>query len=665
MDALIRVLYEEKLVYLCHSIRMQPFLKKAHGPLATSLSYYSNLIEHCFLLKSLDYAKFVHAQLIKVGFNTHTFLGNRCLDLYSQLGTGNDSLRVFEDIIDKNLISWNIFLKAFVRFGELERARDVFDEMPKRDVVSWNTMISGYVSFGLFDDAFRFFSEMQKAGIRPSGFTYSTLLSFVSSACRGKQIHASMIRNGVDLSNVVVGNSLIGMYGKFGVVDYAFGVFITMEELDIISWNSLIWSCGKSGYQNLALRQFVLMRSVGYSPDQFTVSTVITVCSNLQDLEKGEQIFALCIRVGFLSNSIVSSASIDLFSKCNRLEDSVRVFEEIYQWDSVLCNAMISSYAWHGFGENALQLFVLTLRENLRPTEFTLSIVLSAVSILLPVDQGSQIHSLVVKSGLESDVIVASSLVEMYAKFGLIDSAMKTFAKIGARDLISWNTMIMGLAYNGRVSKALEIFKELLIGGPPPDEITLAGVLLACNVGGLVDEGLSIFSSMEKEYGVIPAIEHYACIVDMMSRGGKLKEAMDIVELMPHEPSGLIWGSLLCACEIYGDLRFTERVAERVMELEPQLSLPYLVLAQAYEMRGRWESLVRVMRAMKEKGVRKVIGCSWIGIKNHVFVFKENQLLHIGGKDIYLILRLLIQEIEDDGFASQQYDKVMAVGEVG
>uniref|UniRef100_F6GZT9 Pentatricopeptide repeat-containing protein n=1 Tax=Vitis vinifera TaxID=29760 RepID=F6GZT9_VITVI len=467
---------------------MQPFLKKAHGPLATSLSYYSNLIEHCFLLKSLDYAKFVHAQLIKVGFNTHTFLGNRCLDL----------------------------------FGELERARDVFDEMPKRDVVSWNTMISGYVSFGLFDDAFRFFSEMQKAGIRPSGFTYSTLL-----------------------------------------------------------------------------------------------------------------------------------------------EDSVRVFEEIYQWDSVLCNAMISSYAWHGFGENALQLFVLTLRENLRPTEFTLSIVLSAVSILLPVDQGSQIHSLVVKSGLESDVIVASSLVEMYAKFGLIDSAMKTFAKIGARDLISWNTMIMGLAYNGRVSKALEIFKELLIGGPPPDEITLAGVLLACNVGGLVDEGLSIFSSMEKEYGVIPAIEHYACIVDMMSRGGKLKEAMDIVELMPHEPSGLIWGSLLCACEIYGDLRFTERVAERVMELEPQSSLPYLVLAQAYEMRGRWESLVRVRRAMKEKGVRKVIGCSWIGIKNHVFVFKENQLLHIGGKDIYFILRLLIQEIEDDGYASQQYDKVRAVGEVG
>ena len=636
---------------------MQPVLKKAHRPLTTSFSYYSNLIEHCFSLKSLDFAKFVHAQLIKIGFNTHTFLGNRCLYLYSRIGTVNDSLRVFDDIIEKNSISWNIFLKADIGFGELERARDVFGEMPKRDVVSWNTMISGYVSFGLFDDAIRFFSEMQKAGIRPSGFTYSTLLSFVSSACRGKEIHASMIRNGADLSNVVLGNSLIGMYGKFGAVDYAFGVFMTMEELDTISWNSLICSCGKSGYQNLALHQFCLMRSTGYSPDQFTVSTVITVCSNLQDLEKGEQVFALCIRVGFLSNTIVSSASIDLFSKCNRLEDSVRVFEEIYQWDSVLCNAMISSYTWHGFGENALQLFVLTLRENIRPTEFTLSSVLSAVSILLPVDQGSQIHSLVVKSGLELDMIVASSLVEMYAKFGLIDSAMKTFAEIGARDLISWNTMIVGLAHNGRVTEALNIFKELLIGGPPPDQITLAGVLLACNIGGLLDEGLIIFSSMEKEYGIIPAIEHYACIVDMMSQGGKLKEAMDIVELMPYEPSGLIWGSLLRACEFSRDLRLTERVAEKVMELEPRSPLPYLVLAQAYKMRGRWENLVRVRTAMKEKGVRTVIGCSWIGIKNHVFVFKEDQLVHTGGKDIYLILRLLMQEMEDEGYASQQNEE--------
>lgn len=644
---------------------MQPVLKKAHGPLTTSLSYYSNIIEHCFLRKSLDFAKFVHAQLIKVGFNTHTFLGNRCLDLYSQLGSVNDYFLVFDDITGKNSISWNIFLKATLRFGELERARDVFDEMPKRDVVSWNTMISGYVSFGFFDDAIGCFSEMQGAGVTPSGFTYSTLLSFVSSACRGKEIHASMIRNGMHLSNVVVGNSLLGMYGKFGVIDYVFGVFMTMEGLDTISWNSLIWSCGKSGLQSLALQQFCLMRSTGYSLDQFTVSTMITVCSDLQDLEKGKQIFALCIRMGFLSNTIISSASIDLFSKCYRLEDSVRVFEEIYQWDSVLCNAMISSYAWHDFGENALQLFVLTLRENIRPTEFTLSSVLSAVSILLPADWGSQIHSLVVKSGLESDAIVASSLVEMYVKFGLIDSALKTFSEISARDLISWNTMIMGLAHNGRVNKALEVFKELLIGGLPPDQITLAGVLLACNIGGLLDEGLSLLASMEKEFGVVPAIEHYACIVDMMSRAGKLKEAIEIVELMPHESSGLMWKSLLRACEIYGDMRLTERVAKRVMELEPQSPFPYLVLAQAYEMRARWESLVRVRKAMKEKGVRKVIGCSWIGIRNHVFVFKENQLLHIGGKDIYLILRLLIQEMEDIMYGSQQNDQVSAVREEG
>ncbi|KAK9271273.1 hypothetical protein L1049_026863 [Liquidambar formosana] len=535
--------------------------------------------------------------------------------------------------------------------------------MPERDVVSWNSMISGCASYGFFGYALGIFLNMQNAGVRPSEFTFSILTSFVSSAHHGKQIHGNMIRGGMNFKNTVIWNSLIDMYGKLGLVDYSLGVFLTMEEFDVISWNSLISSCYRSGHGELALDQFCLMRSSGHSPDEYTISTVIAVCSDLQALEKGKQIFAFCVKVGFFSNTIVSSAAIDLFSKCNRLEDSVRLFEELSRWDSVLCNSMISSYARHGFGEEALQLFVLTLRESLRPTEFTLSSVLSSVSIPLLMEQGRHIHSMVVKLGLESDPIVASSLVEMYAKYGLIDSAIRIFRKLVVRDLISWNTMILGLSCNGRVDETLHIFKELLGEGPPPDQITLAGVLLACNYGGLVDEGMSIFLSMKKEYGVIPSDKHYACIVDLMSRAGKLQEAMNVIEKMPHEPKALVWGSILRACGIYGDLKLTEKAAERMMELDPQSSLPYLVLTWAYEMRGRWESTVRVRRAMKERGVKKVIGCSWIGIKNQMFVFKENQLLHYGGKENYLILRLLTWEMEDEGYVCQRHDKVHAGGE--
>lgn len=628
---------------------MHPILRQVNGRYRTSLSYYSYLIDRCWSIRSLNFVKIIHAQLIKVGFNTHTFLGNRSLDIYCQFGTVDDALKVFDDIVQKNCVSWNICLKGLFGHGCLKRARMLFDEMPVRDVVSWNSMLSGYVSYGLIDHALGLYLKMQNAGVRPNQYTFSILVSLVSCACHGKQIHGSMIRSGVNLSNVVLGNSLISMYGKLGYVDYAFGVFLTMVKVDTISWNSLIWGCYTSGYSDLALDQFCLMRTQ-HSPDQFTMSTLIGVCCNMRDLEKGKQIFAFCFKVGFFGNSILLSAAIDLLSKCNRLEDAVCLFNELNQWDLAVCNSMISSYAGHGILENAIQVFVHMLRKSLRPTEFTFSIILSSVYAFLPADQGSQIHSLVVKMGVELDAIVASSLVQMYSKVGVIDYAMKTFANLIEKDLVSWNTIIMGLIHNGYVFTALDIFEELVNKGPQPDRITLLGVLLACNYGNLVDEGMRIFSSMEKEYGIVPEDEHYLCIVDMLSRSGKLKEAMDVITEMPNEPSFMLWRSVLRGSDIHGDLKLVESVAERMMELKPASSLPYLVLARAYEMRGRWESVIRVRRAMKTNSMNDMIEYSWIGIKNHVYTFKADQLLHHGGEDIYIVLKMLFWQMKIEGY---------------
>ncbi|XP_031259119.1 pentatricopeptide repeat-containing protein At1g43980, mitochondrial-like [Pistacia vera] len=324
---------------------------------------------------------------------------------------------------------------------------------------------------------------------------------------------------------------------------------------------------------------------------------------------------------------------------------------------------MISSYARHGFGEDAMQLFVLSLREDFRPTEFTLSSVVSSTTDL-PVECGSQVHSLAIKLGFESDAVVGSSLIDMYSKFGSVDSAMKIFVDMEIKDLISWNTIIMGLSHNGRLAQTLDMFNELLKYGPYPDQVTLAGVLLACNYGGFVDEGMIIFSSMKEVYGVIPGDEHYVCIIDLLCRAGKLREATDVIKTMPYEPSYLIWESILRACAIYGDLKLLENVAERMMDLQPESLLPYLLLAQAYEMRGRWEGVVRVRKAMRQKGVvKKVTGCSWIGIRNHLYTFNAEQLQHHGGKEIYLFLRLLIWEMEDEGCVYLQHDKLDAAGE--
>ncbi|KAI9097490.1 hypothetical protein K1719_025261 [Acacia pycnantha] len=430
--------------------------------------------------------------------------------------------------------------------------------MPVRDVVSWNTMISGYSSHGFGNQAFQIFVEMQNIGTRPSVFTYTIMMSLVSSPCQGKQIHGRLIRSGMDFSNLVLGNSLINMTSR------------------------------------------ISFRAVPSS-------------------RKG-------------------------------LEDSVQLFREQYQWDSALCSSMISSYASHGLGDEALGLFVLTLRKNLRPTEYMVSCLLSCFSSMLQVELGNQIHSLVLKLGFESDAIVANSLVEMYSKFGFIYDALDIFSEIRRRDLISWNTILTGLIYNGEVSVAMDLFNELIREGMSPDRITLAAVLLACNYGSLVDEGIQILSSMEKEFGVKPGEQHYAFAVELLSRAGRLKEAIDIIEAMPCR-TALIWKSILSTCAIHEDLRFTERVAKEIVEMEPQSPLPYLVLAQAYQMRGKWESMVRVRKAVEHKGAKEFAGCSWIGIKNHVYSFEANKLHHYGGKDLYLVLKLLHWEMETEGYA--------------
>lgn len=238
----------------------------------------------------------------------------------------------------------------------------MFDGMPERDVVSWNTMISGFASFGSPRNAIRTFLDMRRYFIRPTEFTFSILATLVTCVLHGEQIHGNVICSGVSLSNPVVWNSLMDMYRRLGFFYYVLSVFLAMEGRYVVSWNSLILCCSDSGNKEVALDQFRVMREMGYQPDEYAFSTVVSICSGLQDLCKCKQALALCIKMGFHSNTVVSGASIDMFSKCDRLEDSVKLFRQLEKWDSVLCNSLVASYSWHGFGEEALKIFILAMR---------------------------------------------------------------------------------------------------------------------------------------------------------------------------------------------------------------------------------------------------------------------------------------------------------------
>ncbi|KAL9144637.1 hypothetical protein ABFS82_14G308900 [Erythranthe guttata] len=623
-------------------------LRRANRFLHT-ISFFSGLIDQCFTLtNSSNSLRLIHAQLIKLGFISNTFLGNRCIDLYLKSGSSNDALKFFRDIPSKNIVSWNLYLKVYVKKLDIQTARQVFDEMLERDAVSWNTIISGYISSGFPDSAWEMFLDMQNHCVRPSEFTFSMMLCCVSCGNYAKEMHGCIMRNGGSYSNLVLGNALIDVYGKLGLVDYSLAVFSSMEKVDVVSWNSMISGCCKSGYERLALQIYGLMGSSGFKVDEYTVSALLTACSNLRNLEKGKQIFCLCIKLGFLCNTVVSSAAIDLFSKCNRIESAVCVFEESFVFDSTICNSMIACYANHNLEEKAMELFICSFRDNIRPTNFTLSSVLYSAGVFVPMDQGSQLHSLLVKTGFELDAIVASSLVQMYSNYGLIAFASKIFSDMVFRDLIAYNTMIHALTHHGKPVEAIRLFKELLRSNLRPDRITFAGVLSACSYGGFLDEGIAIFSSMENQHGINPMNDHYAPVVDMLIRAGRIDEAIGLLHTMPYEPHALIWESILRACGDCGNPNLIEGIADRLMELEPNSSLAYSILTNIYEQSGRWESLVRVMKKMRRvMKTKEVVDCSWIGIKGRTFSFEANQMNHYGGENVHSVLGLLMQEIWD------------------
>ncbi|CAE5993798.1 unnamed protein product [Arabidopsis arenosa] len=598
--------------------------------------------DRSLLSKCPTLARIVHAQLLKAGFIRTTYWGNRCLQLYFKSGAVIDAFQLFDDIPDKNTISWNVCLKGLLKNGYLNYALDLFDEMPERDVVSWNTMISGFVSCGFPEYAMRVFFDMQSLVIRPTEFTFSILASLVSCVRHGEQIHGNVICSGVSKSNLVVWNSLMDMYRRIGFFDYALSVFLAMEDRDVISWNCLILCCSDSGNKEVALDQFCLMRDMENQPDEYTVSTVVSICSDLRDLCKGKQAIALCIKMGFLSNTIVLGAGIDMFSKCNRLDGSVKLFKQLEKWDSVLCNSMIGSYSWHFCGEDALMLFIVAMRQSIRPDKFTFSSILSSMNAVM-LDHGAQVHALATKFGFDQDTAVATSLMEMYFKTGSVDSAIEVFVTTDEKDLIFWNTVTMGLARNSRAVESFAVFNQLLMDdlGLKPNRVTLMGILVACCYAGFVNEGIQIFSSMEKTHGVDPGNEHYACIIELLCRAGMINEAKDIANKIPFEPSSHIWEPILCASLDVGDTRLAESVAKIMIELEPKSSFPYLVLIKLYEMTWRWENSVKLRYTMNEHKLKLTQGSSKIGIKSSVYSFEADQLQIHGGHDTYAVLDLL------------------------
>ncbi|OVA07054.1 Pentatricopeptide repeat [Macleaya cordata] len=549
--------FKEAIDILCQQKRLKEaiqildLLDRSRTP--PSPAIYSTLLQLCLQLRALEEGKRVHAHTKISGFKPGLFISNRLLDMYSKCDSLIDARKLFDEMTERDLCSWNTMISGYTKAGQLEEASRMFKEMPRKDNFSWSTMISGYVRHDRPKEALELYRRMQ--------------------------------------------------------ID---------ERL---------------------------------KSNKFTVSSALAASAAFPSLRLGKEIHGHIMRSGLDSDTVVWSALSDMYAKCGGLEEARYIFDRMLDKDVVSWTTMIGRYFEGGRREDGFELFSDLLRSGIRPNEFTFAGVLNACSAQAAEDIGKQVHGHMIRIGFDPFSFAASALVHMYSKCGNVDTAKRVFEGMPQPDLVSWTSMIAGYAQNGQPEEALQYFELLLKSGTKPDHITFVGVLSACTHAGLVDKGLEYFNSISEKHGLSHTADHYACVIDLLGRSGRLEEAEEIIDSMPMKPDRFLWASLLGGCRIHGNLRLAKRAAEALFEIEPENPATYVTLANIYAAAGMWDEEAMIRKTMDDRGVVKKPGLSWIKVnrKNHEFLVGDNS--HPKTREIHDFLGKLSIRMKEEGYA--------------
>ncbi|XP_061355157.1 putative pentatricopeptide repeat-containing protein At5g37570 [Gastrolobium bilobum] len=526
--------------------------------------------------KSSEHLQQVHACIIKRGLEQDHFLISHFISLANSLATLAYSVAVFDRLL-----------------------------MPTSFL--WNTLIKFHCQKSSFSDTLSVFVRMKADGALPDSYTYPSVIKACSIMCNareGKSVHGSALRCGVE-GDLFVGTSLIDMYGKCGEIGDARKVFDRMSERNVVSWTAVVVGYVTVGDIVEAKKMFDVMPQRNVASWNAMMRGFVKV----GDLSSARGVFdAMPER-----NVVSFTTMIDGYAKVGDMAASRFLFEQATEKDIVAWSALITGYVQNGQPNQALKVFLEMESKNVKPDEFILVSLMTASSQLGCLELAQWVDSYVNNSSidLQQDHVI-SALLDMNAKCGNMERALKLFKEMPKRDLVSYCSMIQGLSIHGRGEEAVNLFNRMLMEGLTPDEVAFTIILTVCSHAGLVDKGWSYFQSMQQKYGMSPSPDHYACMVDLLSRSGQLRDAYELIKLMHVEPHAGAWGALLGACKLYGDSELGEIVANRLFELEPQNAANYVLLSNIYAAAERWIDVSLVRDKMRERRVRKIPGCSKI-----------------------------------------------------
>ncbi|XP_057823025.2 LOW QUALITY PROTEIN: pentatricopeptide repeat-containing protein At1g11290, chloroplastic [Cryptomeria japonica] len=583
---------------------------------------------------------------------TFPFVLKACAEL-SALQQGK---KIHEDIVgrwfEKDIYVGNSLVAMYAKCGKIDIAREVFNKMSERDVVSWTALIDGLAQNGNDSEALILFDQMVESGFEPNQVTLLCVLQAcgrLGALQQGEWIHDKIIQRGL-LSNVKISNSLVAMYAKCGNVRVARQLFDSMSRTDLVSWNSMIAGYSQNGHASEALELFQQMQLANVRPCSLTMVSLLQSCAHLIDLGKGECIHAYVVRSGFLSDIVLTTALVNMYAKCGNIASARDLFAIMPRRNEVCWNAIIAGHVHNGEYNEALTFFNQMQLTDVKPNHVTMIGILPACAHLASLNQGKVIHGYIIKSGLESDVLIGNSIIDMYNKCGSLCSSREMFNKMFQRDVVSWNTIISGYGIHGRGEDALALFSQMQQTDIKPDFITFICVLSACSHAGLVEKGWKYFECMDLEYGITPNSQHYACIVDLLGRAGYLDAAKHFIEKMPGKPGASVWGALLGACRIHHNILLGEWVAEHLFHLEPDKAAHHVLLSNIYAAAGRWGNVSKIRTLMKVKGIKRSPGCSLIHVNNKIHSFIVGDTSHPQSVQIYEMLRTLTREMENAGY---------------
>ncbi|XP_015572652.2 pentatricopeptide repeat-containing protein At2g13600-like [Ricinus communis] len=540
----------------------------------------ASVLPACARLQKLSLGKIFHGYIMRHGFMSNPFVVNGLIDVYR-------------------------------RCGDMDNAVKIFSRFSLRNEVSYNTMIVGYCAIGDVSKAKEFFDQMEVSGVKR----------------------------------------------------------------ERISWNSMISGYVDNFMFDEALNMFRNLLKEGIEPDSFTLGSVLTACADTASLRQGKEIHSYAIVKSLQSNTFVGGALIEMYSKCQDPMAAQLVFNEVIERDAPTWNVLISCYArcnqneeirnllqkmqedgfepniytWNGilagYVENghldlAMQLFSEMHTGDVRPDIFTVGIILPACSKLATLERGKQVHAHSIRCYYDSDVHIGAGLVDMYAKCGSLQYAQLAYSRISNHNLVCHNVMLTAYAMHGYGEEGIALFRTIRATGFQPDNVTFLSVLASCVHAGLVEVGNEFFHLMGC-YNVKPALKHYTSMVDLLSRSGQLNKAYELIKKMPMEPDSVLWGALLGGCVIHGNVELGKIAAERLIELEPNNTGNYVLLANLYAYARQWSDLARIRHMMKDRGLHKSPGCSWIEDKDEIYAFLACDRSHKRTEEIYNTLNNL------------------------